>query len=947
MKLSFEKKLNFTFLLVFLVLSFTVYFTINSPYNSSYFWLDHTHLVLHKSSEVSIALKEIANQKLKEVISPDNISVSTFDSLKNIFNTKVKDLNELTKDNKSQQVNIDSLTKLVSKSYAYSNHSIGIFNTSKVKLFFLDEENILIIDKLIASIDQEENRLMVIRQQKHMATFAFINKRFFLLISLISVLLIILYFTIRNGQRNENQFNNKLLFANQRIINILESVADPFFVLDLTKKFIYINSAAVNKAGFSKQNFIGTTIKERKTELNDDLLESKIAEAFLTQTSVTYQTYDNNLYQWYDKTVYPTKEGFTIHEKNITLRKTTENELLKTKKLLDETNEIAKIGGWELDLENNILNLTLVTRKILEVTPEYMTDLTTALKFYKEGETRDRITRVIAEAVETGKPFSEELQLISANGNERWVKAEGKTEFKEGKCIRVFGMFQDLTEEKALKDEIKLKEIQFTQAFKYAATGIALVSLTGNFTNANQSLCKILGYTNTELLKLNVKNITYPPDLQQSIIFANEAISGNNGNYQIEKRFLHKDGNIVWGSLSVSLIKDDKGKPLNLISHISDITERKNAEENLQNSEQKFRELFQFLPVGVALVDLETNKFLEINDTLLNISGFTKEEFVLQSSLERTPPAYHSQDLIELEKLMKTGHCGPYKKKSTRKNGEIFSTLVEAIKFKNSNGNSLMLAVIQDINEIELKEQQLIDLNNLLQKTNATLATINAEQAQFSYIVSHDLKEPLRMIINFMDLLQKRYTTQLDEKANKYIDFAVDGGRRMQKMISDLLLYSSTGQNKTGKETIELAEIIKEVELNLYKQINELHASIIIDSPGCPMSVYKSEILRLFQNLISNAIKFRKKDINPIIHISCSEKIDHWLIEIRDNGIGMDSNNIDKVFDVFTRLHGMNEYEGTGIGLAICKKIVQQHNGTIWVASVLNSGSTFYFTLSK
>ena len=948
MKLSYEKKLNFTFLLVFLVLTSTVYFTINNSYNNSYFWVNHTHLVLHKSSEVSIALKDIANVKLKILITPTNSAALSYDSFSSIFYTKVKELKGLTKDNSSQQQNIDSLIRLVNKSYTYSNNNTSFSNAFKINLVSLTEENILLkIDSLIGGINQEEDRLMVLRQQKHTSTYAFFNRRFYLLISLITILFGILYSTIRYGQRSEKQFNNQLLFANQQITSIIESVADPLFVLDNNYKFIYINTSAAKKSGVLNQNLIGKTLKMFKDEIDDDLLETNIAEALQSQIPSNYQVYNKKLGLWYDKSIYPTKDGCTVYEKNITQNKLAENELLKTKKLLDETNEIALIGGWELDLINNTLNWTSVTRKILEVAPDYMADLYTALQFYKEGETRERITRVINEAIETAKPFCEELELKSAKGNARWVKAEGKAELKDGKCIRVFGMFQDLTKEKALKDEIKLKEVQFTNAFKYAATGIAFVSITGDILDVNESLCKILGYNKTELIKLNFKNITHPSDLQKCSDLTDRAFSETIGNYQIEKRYLHKNGHIVWANLNISLIKDDIGNPLNLITHIIDITEKKNAEENLQNSEQKFRELFQFLPVGIALVDLETNKYLEINDTLLNLSGFTKEEFVSQSSLERTRPAYHLQDFKELEKLIKTGHCGPYKKQSIRKNGELYSTMVEAIKFINSNGNSLMLAVIQDINELELKEQQLTDLNNLLQKTNTSLETINAEQAQFSYIVSHDLKEPLRMIVSFMDLLKKRYALQLDEKANKFIDLAVDGGRRMQKMISDLLLYSSTGQNMIGKETIKLADIIKEVELNLYKQINELHAIIVNSNSGCPLPVYKSEILRLFQNLISNAIKFRKKDINPVINIYCTEEIDHWLIEIKDNGIGMDSNNLDKIFNVFTRLHGMNEYEGTGIGLAICKKIVKQHNGTIWAESAFNLGSTFYFTLSK
>ena len=946
MKLSFEKKLNLIFLVVLIVLLNVVYFSVNNSYNKSYFWVNHTYQVLQKSAEVSFTLKNIENTELNIILGPETKTIKIYDSLKSILAVSVNQLKELTKDNSNQQKNIDSLRVLINTTSFSSSNKFDFAKTEKTNLLLLKNKNAL-IDNLINIIQQEENKLMVIRLQKSEKTLAFFNSRYILMIISIIILLIVVYFIIRKGQRNENQFNSELVFANQNILNIIESIGDPFYILNLSKTFIYINSSAANKLGYNKQKLIGKTTKETAQLLDDDFLEKKIDEAAVSKLPVIYQTYNAVLNEWFDKTIYPTTEGFTIYEKNITQRKIAENELLKTKKLLEETNEIANIGGWEVDLSNSIVNWTLVTRAILEVSPEYMTILSTALEFYPEGENRDRITRVINEAIEFGTSFSEELEMVTAKGKERWVKAEGKPEFKDGKCIRVFGTFHDLTEEKKLKDKLKLKENQFTQAFKYAATGIALISLEGNITDVNESLCNMVGYKREELLNSNFSNFTYPPDLPKIVARLKGALSGNFNTYQMEKRYLHKDGSIVWASVNVSLLKDEQGKPLNIISHINDITERKKAEENLQNSEQKFRELFEFLPAGIALLDIETQQYLEVNDSLLKLSGYSSDEFVQLTSKDRTPDSFLPQDAIELEKLLLTGHCGPYKKKSIKKNGIIYSVLVEAIKFTNFNGKSLILVVVQDITDIELKEQQLNELNILLQKSNSNLASINEELAQFSYIVSHDLKEPLRMVISFMDLLQKRYAPQLDEKANSFIDHAVDGGRRMQKMISDLLLYSSTGQNHNGKETVELVTLVNEVELNLYKQIKEFHATIIIDNTTCCLIVFKSEMLRLFQNLISNAIKFSKKDVKPIIHINCKEENNHWLISIKDNGIGMDSKNLNRIFDVFTRLHAINEYEGTGIGLAICKKIIKEHKGNIWAESEPDVGSTFYFTLSK
>ena len=946
MKLSFEKKLNLIFLVVLMILLSVMYFSGKRTYNNSYFWVNPTYQILQNSAEVSNALKNIQIAELNIFLEPETKSIKFYDSLKNILMVSVNDLKKLTNDNVGQQKNIDSLKLLLNTTSFNLNNKFDFTKTEKIDLLVLKNKNVQ-IDNLIFTIQQEEYKLMAIRQQEREAALVYFNRRFILLILLIIFLLIVVYFIIRKGQHNENKFNTDLVFANQSILNIIESIADPFYIINLNKTFIYINSSAANKPGFSKQKLIGKTTTETAQLLDDDFLERKIDEAFISKLPVTYQVHNTVLNAWYDKTIYPTTEGFTIHEKNTTLKKLAENELLDTKRLLEQTNEIANIGGWEIDLASPTINWTLVTRAILEVSPEYMTDLSTALEFYPEGENRERITRVINEAIEFGTPFSEELEMITAKGNERWVKAEGKPEFKDGKCVRLFGTFHDLTREKKLKDQLKFKEQLFTQAFKYGATGIALISLEGIITDANESICNMFGYKLEELQNVNFNVLTYPPDIHKNIDLLKDAINGKFERSHLEKRCLHKDGSIVWINVNFSLLKDDKGTTLNIISHVIDITERKNAEQNLQNSEQKFRELFHFLPAGIALLDIEDEHYLEVNESLLTLSGYSKEEFVQLSYLDRTPDEYLPQDAIEAEKLMLTGHCGPYRKKLIKKNGNLYPVLIEAIKFTNNDGKSLVLAVVQDISDLELKEQQFSELNILLQKSNTNLANINEELARFSYIVSHDLKEPLRMVTSFMDLLQKKYALQLDEKANSYINFAVDGGRRMQKMISDLLLYSNTGQNLTGKETVELVALVNEVEQNLFKQINEFDTTIIIDNASCCIRVFKSEILRLFQNLISNAIKFSKKNVKPIIHIHCEDENDHWLISIKDNGIGMDNKHLDKIFDVFTRLHAKNEYEGTGIGLAICKKIITQHKGSIWAESVPDIGSTFYFTISK
>lgn len=230
---------------------------------------------------------------------------------------------------------------------------------------------------------------------------------------------------------------------------------------------------------------------------------------------------------------------------------------------------------------------------------------------------------------------------------------------------------------------------------------------------------------------------------------------------------------------------------------------------------------------------------------------------------------------------------------------------------------------------------------------NEKLEVRNQELQQFSYIASHDLKEPLRMVKSFVKLLQKKYKGQLDAKADQYIHFAIDGAQRMQLLIDDLLDYSRVGRSKTKKELVDFTRILDDVQVNLSALIVQHKAVIQIGSPLPEVPAFKHEITRVFQNLISNGIKFQKIGITPEIHISCSEKKSRWLFMISDNGIGIPDDKKVEIFDIFSRIHSVDEYPGTGIGLAISKKIIERHGGKIWVESQVDQGSTFYFTTEK
>ncbi|MBI4403958.1 MAG: hypothetical protein HY537_07350 [Deltaproteobacteria bacterium] len=242
----------------------------------------------------------------------------------------------------------------------------------------------------------------------------------------------------------------------------------------------------------------------------------------------------------------------------------------------------------------------------------------------------------------------------------------------------------------------------------------------------------------------------------------------------------------------------------------------------------------------------------------------------------------------------------------------------------------------------EISERQRSE--QALQQTTHALARSNKELEQFAYLASHDLQEPLRMISNYVSLLKMRYAGKLDQDADEFIEYAVDGAKRMQALINSILEYSRVGKAALKPEPVDLTDVIKESLSNLRVSVEESDAVIKMDTLPTVMG-NRERLVLLFQNLIGNAIKYRKKEEAPMIYVSGKEDGSRWELSIKDNGIGIDESSTDRIFMLFQRLHGKSEYPGSGVGLAICKKIVEQHGGRIWVESKPGEGSTFRFTL--
>jgi len=360
------------------------------------------------------------------------------------------------------------------------------------------------------------------------------------------------------------------------------------------------------------------------------------------------------------------------------------------------------------------------------------------------------------------------------------------------------------------------------------------------------------------------------------------------------------------------------------------------TEDALRESEKKFRDLYDNAPLGYHEYDLE-GRITNVNRTDLDMMGYTAEEVIGLPiwKLNANEEFVRGQILSKLAGVLPPGK--ELERIYRRKDGTTFPVLIEDRLILDEKGSIKGIrCTVQDITERKRMEVA-------LREKSEELARSNKDLEQFAYVASHDLQEPLRMVTSYVQLLAKRYKGKLDSDADEFIGFAVDGAVRMWKLINDLLTYSRVGMRGKGLELTD-CEVVLAQSLSDLKVAIEEHGALITHDPLPTVMADRLQLGQLLQNLVGNAIKFRGNE-SPRVHISASRNGNEWTFSVRDNGIGIAPEYFDRIFIIFQRLHSRQEYAGTGIGLAICKKIVERHGGRIWVESEVGKGTTFYFTL--
>ncbi|MAW87806.1 MAG: hypothetical protein CMJ42_14895 [Phyllobacteriaceae bacterium] len=463
-----------------------------------------------------------------------------------------------------------------------------------------------------------------------------------------------------------------------------------------------------------------------------------------------------------------------------------------------------------------------------------------------------------------------------------------------------------------------------------------------NLVYVNQAAARLFNSTRYQLVGKNLAEIL-PKKMATAMLKEDqEILSGKEMKPSIRKLSLPGLPEPQWFKISKKAYAFDHPRRRGVVVSVENIHEQIIFEEKLIQSENRFRTIFEKAPVGMMMVENCFSKFIEVNDALCNTLGYTREQLLSRSPADVSHPDDKLKALPMIDEAWENGQDFiTLEKRFLHQSGRTIHALVALQLVRDSGKSSHLIGMVLDITDRKQYEERLKRKSSQLKQSNESLK-------EFAYAASHDLKQPLRTISSFTQLML-RYLPKEGTKPEVF-EFAghiSEGVKRMETLINGLLEYSRVGNSQMNFETTNLVDVIITVCKNLGQQIQENKAEIDVVYPVPALAIDPLKFTSLLQNLISNAIKYRRPEVTPLIRLEVKEQEDHWLFSVQDNGKGIPEDQTENVFGLYKRLDTERDTEGTGIGLSLCRRIVSRHGGEIWIKSEYGKGSTFFFTISK
>lgn len=656
-------------------------------------------------------------------------------------------------------------------------------------------------------------------------------------------------------------------------------------------------------------------------------------------------------------------------EQDITEQQNLLRQLKHNEMLYKQAEAIAHIGNWWHNVQTGEVYWSDELYNIYELPNTEVMTYESVLNFTHPDD-RQKAEEALQESIRNKKPFDKVSRIVLHSGKTKIIhrRAEVVSD-PAGNTLLLIGTSQDVTEQYRVQQELKDNQTFIRKIADATPSIIASYNVnTGQYAFVSEGIRKLLGYDPDRALKEGIQffmEIIHPDDVERLIQKNTEALEEANNHpekndmvVEFIYRMRHQNGNYHWFHTYGTIFdRNDKGMVEQVLNISLDITEQREASKKIEEQEQFIKNIADASPTILYVFDVQKESFAYVNHEIYFVMGYTPEE-ILEMGSNATDHLYHPDDFHLLperrqsdRRIVESDIMIQYECRMKARNGEWQWFLVREVVFRtDENGQPLQIVgAALDISKRKEMERTLLQNSFMLEQSNASLE-------EFAYVASHDLKEPLRKISTFGDRLMTTQADKLAPEGKIYLNKIVDASQRMQTMISDLLSISMISGNKAF-EPYSLQKVLDETLQTLEYKVEQKNA--LVESDGLPVAnIVPSQFRQLFQNLLSNSMKFIQPDVQPKITIrhqylspqdvnsfQINAATRYLQVEFSDNGIGFENEFAGKIFLIFQRLHGRSEYEGSGIGLAICKKIVEHHGGIIYASGEPEKGATFTIIL--
>ncbi|WP_116788650.1 PAS domain S-box protein [Flavobacterium psychrotrophum] len=774
-------------------------------------------------------------------------------------------------------------------------------------------------------------------------------------------------FAIARDITKEKANELELLASEERSRIFFENSQGLMCTHDLLGKFTSVNEAGAANLGYTKDEMLQLSlyniVPQSRHQLVKEYLNKIKIDGFARGQMLTCCK-DGNFVIWlYNNVLEKGVEGkdYIIgNAVDITERIKLEEDLRKTKETLEQTNNVARVGGWEMDVQKQKISWTKVTKEIHGVSEDYQPILKTSIDFYKEGDSRNMIAKAVSIAVQTGQSWDLELQIINLQGEEIWVRALGSAEFENGVCKRLYGTFQDINKAKLSSIALQSSQKLFNDVLQAASeVSVIATDINGLITVFNSGAEKLLGYTESEVIGKHTPAIIHCPkevqerskELSMEFGFPIEGFSvfvqipEKVGSEQRQWTYVKKDGSRKIVSLVVTAIRDVDYNTIGYLGIANDITQRTIIEKALTVEKARLSAFVEHTPASVAMLDTDM-RYIAVSNRWIEDYSLQGHDIIGASYYE----IFKDID-DESKKLHQRVMAGTVERKdedtynAPGDNETQYITWEMRPWYSSAEKVGGIMIFTQNITQIIRQREEL-----KVAKLNAEMA--NIAKSEFLANMSHEIRTPLNGVIGFTDLVLK---TKLDQTQYQYLSIVNQSANALLSIINDILDFSKieAGKLELDYEKCDLYDIAGQAADIIAYQVQTKKLEMLLNiSPDLPRFIYADSIRlkQILVNLLGNASKFTEKGEIELKIEPISENIGETTLRfaVRDTGIGIKPEKQIKIFEAFAQEDSSTtkKYGGTGLGLNISNKLLALMNSYLQLDSTPNAGSIFYFDVT-